>query len=334
MNLLCGSAQKLYYSANDRARNNRDIMEKNNRNRKNSSILLAFLVTAALVTLGVVIFLLTRDTDIALLNPKGLIANEQHWLFTTSTLIMLGFGVPVILTLYFFIWKYREGNQQPSTYSPETTSSKAMLAFAWGGPLVIVAILASLMLPATQRLEPQKSIEADNDQLTVQVVALNWKWLFIYPEQDIATVNFAQIPVDTPVRFELTADEAPMNSFWIPHLGGMLYAMTGHVNPLNLIGDTVGDYPGGAAEVNGRGLAGMRFVTRVSSQDDFDAWVAETKESPLKLDDAEYEILLQPSENNEPTFYSSSTIDLYNRIVSKYGGSHPHGNQHEGHGSH
>jgi cytochrome o ubiquinol oxidase subunit 2 len=261
-----------------------------------------------------------------------MIASEQHWLMVVSTLIMLAFALPVILTLYFFVWKYREGNPH-STYAPETKNNNAFLLFAWGGPLVIVAILASLMLPATQRLHPQKPIESNNDQITVQVVALNWKWLFIYPEQKIATVNFAQIPVDTPVRFELTSDESPMGSFWIPHLAGMLYTMTGHVNPLNLIADTTGDYPGGAAEINGRGFAGMRFTTRVSSQEDFDAWVAETKQSPIPLDDAEYKKLLVPSENNQPAFYRDPSPDLYSNIVSKYSGGHQHDSEHQEHGS-
>lgn len=287
-------------------------------------ILLAILV----FVLGVAF--LTNGLDIALLNPKGFIANEQNKLLINSTLIMLGFGVPVIATVYFFIWKYRESN--PNTdHSSETTTNKAFLLFAWGGPMVIVAIIASLMLPATQQLHPGKQIESSNEQITVQVVALNWKWLFIYPEQNIATVNFAQIPIDTPIRFELTADEAPMNSFWIPHLGGMLYAMTGHVNPLNLIADTTGDYSGGAAEINGRGLAGMKFTTRVSSQTDFDAWVAKTQQSSQPLNATEYEKLLKPSENNPPAHYSNPDADLYNKIVSKYSGDHDHESEHQGH---
>lgn len=304
-------------------------MARTKKSNKLIPILFALLVTAVFVF---VIAMLTNGADIPLLNPKGIVASEQHWLLVTSTLIMLGFGVPVILTLYFFTWRYREDNSK-ATYSPKETTSKAMLAFMWGGPLVIVVILAALMLPATQRLEPQKPIVADKEQLTVQVVSLNWKWLFIYPEQNIATVNFVQIPVDTPVRFELTADNAPMSSFWIPHLAGMLYTMTGHVNPLHLMADTIGDYPGASAEINGFGFAGMKFTTRVSSDEDFAAWVAETKQSPQFLDDAEYERLLEPSEYDEPVFYANAVPDLYDTIVSKYNNNHTHGSEHEGHGS-
>lgn len=301
--------------------------------RKTSKLIPILFALTVVVIFSLVIAILTYDTDIALLNPKGLIASEQHWLLITSTLIMMGFGVPVILTLYFFSWKYREDGPSKA-YTPKENTNKAMLAFAWGGPLVIVIILASLMLPATQRLEPQKPIESDKDQLTVQVVSMNWKWLFIYPEQNIATINFAQIPVDTPVRFELTADEAPMSSFWVPHLAGMLYTMTGHVNPLHLIANDVGDYPGASAEINGTGFAGMKFVTRVSTQAEFDAWVAETKQSPKRLDDAEYKKLLVPTEYEEPVFYSSASTGLYDKIVGKYSTDHAYDSKYKEHGSH
>lgn len=301
-------------------------------NKKTSKIIPIALGLTITLVFSLVIAVLTYDIDIALLNPKGLVANEQHWLLITSTLIMLGFGVPVILTLYFFTWKYREDGPNQD-YSPKKNTSKAMLAFAWGGPLTIVIILAAIMLPATQRLEPQKPIISDKDQLTVQVVSMNWKWLFIYPEQGIATVNFAQIPVDTPIRFELTADEAPMSSFWVPHLAGMLYTMTGHVNPLNLMADSTGDYPGASAEISGVGFAGMKFTTRVSTEEEFEAWVAETKQSPEHLDDAEYERLLEPSEYEEPAFYASTSPNLYDTIVSKYNSNHSHSDEHEGHRS-
>lgn len=294
---------------------------------RTSIVLLALLGT---VVFGIILAILTHNKDVALLNPQGLVATEQHWLMIASTLLMLGFGVPIIATLYFFIWKYRAASQK-TTYDPITTNSKAFLAFAWGGPLVIVAIIAALLIPATHRLEPQKPITSDKEQLTVQVVALNWKWLFIYPEQEIAAVNFVQIPVDTPVRFELTADEMPMSSFWIPHLAGMLYTMTGHVNPLHLMANTPGDYPGSTTELNGKGFAGMKFTTRVSSREDFDAWVDEMQQSPGVLDKVEYKKLLVPSENNEAAFYSSTDPDLFSSIVSKYHGSHTYGGEHEAH---
>lgn len=307
----------MYYSAYDGTNLGTGVMaEQTKKQRKGISALPILL--GILVLFGIAMAFLTYGHDVALFNPKGMIANEQHRLMVVSTLVMLVLVVPVILTLYFFMWKYREGSGD-TTYAPDTKNNKAYLLFAWGAPLTIVAIIAALMLPATQRLDPGKSIASDNKQITVKVVALRWKWLFIYPEQNVASVNFTQVPVDTPVRYEITADEMPMSSFWIPHLGGMLYSMTGHVNPLNLIGDTVGDYPGSTAEINGPGFAGMRFTTRVSSKEDFDKWVAEAKQSQITLDEAEYEKLLEPSENNKPVLYANPSPDLFDMIVGKYG---------------
>ncbi|HTE21896.1 MAG TPA: COX aromatic rich motif-containing protein [Candidatus Limnocylindria bacterium] len=286
--------------------------------REGRAVGLTFL---GLIGLGLVVAWLLRGNDVILFNPKGLIATEQHRLMLTSTLIMLGFAVPVLVTLYFFAWKFRETNQK-ATHNPNVSRGRvAVLAF-WGIPTVIMLVLASLMIPATFKLEPQDSIEAGKDPLTIQVVALRWKWLFIYPEQNIATVNYAQIPIDTPVKFELTADETPMSSFWIPHLGGQLYAMTEHVNQLNLIADTLGDYEGSAAEINGAGFAGMRFITRVSTQDDFDTWAHETKQSPTELSTPEYKNLLEPSENHPVASYKDPDPNLYSTILSKYAGSH------------
>jgi cytochrome o ubiquinol oxidase subunit 2 len=281
------------------------------------------LTVLGLIVLCLVIAVLLRGNDVILFNPKGLIAEEQRSLMLLSTLIMLGFGVPILAALYFFAWRYREGNEKVA-YSPNPKYKKSSAFLFWATPTLIMLILAAIMLPATQRLEPQDQIRSDKETMIVQVVAMRWKWLFIYPDQDIATVNFVQIPVDTPVQFELTADETPMSSFWIPHLGGQLYAMTEHVNRLNLMADTVGDYEGSAAEINGRGFAGMRFTTRVSNQADFDKWILETKSSSLYLDESEYGELLKPSENHPATFFSSADTGLYSNILSKYSGSHEH----------
>lgn len=281
-----------------------------------------WLVLLGLIGLGLVIAALLSGNDVILFNPKGLIAGEQHRLMVAATLIMLGFAVPVLFLLYFFAWRYRETSKK-ATINHQPKHGKLVPFVIWALPTAILFVLASLMLPATQKLEPRKLI-ADDNPLTIQVVAMRWKWLFIYPEQKLATINYIQIPVDTPVRFELTADEAPMNSFWIPHLGGQLYAMTGHQNRLNLMAEELGDYEGSAAEINGAGFAGMRFKTRVSSTQDFNLWVDATRQSANELDGSEYKKLLEPSEDNEMAFYRNPSPKLYSDILSKYKGSHGH----------
>lgn len=303
-------------------------MTKRNKN-PNKPLWVPLLASASMGVFILASAYFLRGRDVALLNPKGFIADEQFRLLILSTAIMLAFAAVVIFFLYFFAWRYRETNEK-TTHDPKAGRSKLLFATAWTSPVIIFVILAAIMLPATQKLAPQASIESDNEEITIRVIAMRWKWLFLYPEHDVASVNFVQLPVDTPVRFELTADEAPMNSFWIPHLGGMLYAMTEHVNPLNLIAHTTGDYDGAAAEVNGHGFAGMRFTARVSSQADFEAWVSETARSTEVLDTAEYARLLAPSEYNEVALYSSpDNRQLFDVLLQKYSGSHSHYNESE-----
>jgi cytochrome o ubiquinol oxidase subunit 2 len=149
------------------------------------------------------------------------------------------------------------------------------------------------------------------------VVALQWKWLFIYPEQHIASVNFVQFPDQRPLNFQITAD-APMNSFWIPKLGGQVYAMSGMSTQLHLMADKPGDYRGISANMSGEGFSGMKFTARASTQKDFDAWVLKEKRSGVSLDKASYDQLALPSKDNAATTYTLAKHDLYDTIVMKY----------------
>ena len=303
------------------------------RNKKKSSLggTIGHIILA-LVGLVVLISLLLHGNNVALFNPKGMIAHEQHGLMIMVSAIMLVIAIPALFLLFFTAWKYRESNTK-AVHDPHVHHGKLLVLSIWLVPIAFAVVLATIMWGATHRLEPQKQITADAKPLTIQVVSMRWKWLFIYPEQHIATVNFVQIPAHTPVEFKLTADEAPMSSFWIPNLAGQLYTMTGMVNRLNLVADTAGDYPGSSAEINGAGFAGMKFTARVSSQDQFDFWVQSLKQSPA-LTATEYERLVQPSENNPPVFYSAVDRDLYDTVLMKYmgpsdSGDHMDGMHHE-----
>lgn len=293
------------------------------RSKKTSSSKAIGLSLLALFVFSTLIVVLLSNSDVALLNPKGFIALEQYRLIIFTVVLLLDVAIPTLVVLYSFAWEYRESNKK-ALYNPHIRYGKFFVLGLWAIPSIVVIILASVMWPATHRLEPRKKIASDNKPLTIQVVALRWKWLFIYPEQNIATVNFAQIPTDTSVQFELTADETPMSSFWIPHLGGQLYAMTGHVNRLNLLADTAGDYTGKSAEINGDGFSGMTFTARASSKADFDQWVQHVKQSPKVLDNESYEKLLKPSENNSTEFFAQANQDLYANMLMKYTGSHDH----------
>jgi cytochrome o ubiquinol oxidase subunit 2 len=270
--------------------------------------------------LGIII---SNVKNFAVFNPKGWIAGEQLGLIIFSTVFLSAIAIAALLLLYFVAWKYRDTNEN-ATYEPEVRHGKFLFLGIWGMPTIFMLIMVFVMIPATHRLDPRKSITSNIKPMTIQVVAMRWKWVFIYPEQHIATVNYVQIPTNTPIVFELSADESPMSSFWVPNLGGQLYAMTGHVNTLNLIANKPGDYPGSSAEINGAGFAGMKFIAHADSQTHFDDWVKTVKSSPKILDSTEYNALLKPSEYNKQAFYAIAQTDLYDSMLAKYSGSHTH----------
>jgi len=294
-------------------------------NKKTSKLKMGLLILAIVVglaSLALLLFYMLQGKNIALFNPKGHIAYEQHKLMLTVVGIMLAVAVPAICVFFLTAWKYRESNTKVGR--AVNHRSKFFVLYLWMIPLVTLTILASIMIPATHRLAPQKSLASDVKPLKIQVISLNWKWLFIYPDQGIATVNFVQIPVDTPVEFDITADESPMSSFWVPNLGGQIYTMTSHVNRLNLMADTVGDYPGSTPELNGAGFAGMRFTARVSDDQSCEQWAQTITYTPNILDADAYSELVKPSENNPVVFYSTYVDGLYDNVVTKYQGSEGH----------
>lgn len=303
--------------------------------KKNGQGWLFWYIPLVLIEFGLIIAFLLRDKNIALFNPKGVIAEQQMYLLIYVSVVLLLAAVPTILLLYFMAWKYRESNER-AVHDPNVRRGKLFELSIWGIPTVIMVILVVAMYPATHTLEPRKTIASDKEPITIQVISMRWKWVFLYPEQKIATVNFVQIPEDTPIIFELTADEAPMSSFWIPNLAGQLYTMTSHVNRLNVLAEDVGDYPGSSAEINGAGFAGMKFTARVSTSADFERWTETTRQSTSILDSAAYRKLVEPSENNPVAYYANYEDGLYDTIIAKYSGSHAgHGDtehaNHEGH---
>ncbi|MBS0653034.1 MAG: COX aromatic rich motif-containing protein [Verrucomicrobia bacterium] len=263
------------------------------------------------------VFFVLRSDAALLTHPKGIIARSELRLIATNYLLMLIVIVPTFILLFTVAWKYRAKNKG-AKYEPETTHGVFGELILWIIPSVIIAVMAVVTWDATHKLDPYKPLGGEVAPLTIQVVALDWKWLFIYPEQGIATVNFVQIPAGTPIQFALSADGSPMNSFWIPQLSGQIYAMSGMTTTLHMMADAPGVYTGRAAEINGRGFADMTFAVKSTSQSDFDDWVAFVKQSPLQLTNSTYNEFAKPSENNPITLYSYVEKDLFNKIVMKY----------------
>jgi cytochrome o ubiquinol oxidase subunit II len=280
------------------------------RSRRLTAVLILILLILAGVTL------LLTGKSFPVLNPAGTVAGQQRDLIITTVLLSLVIIVPVFTLTIAIAWKYRAGNTK-AKYKPDWDHHAGLELVWWGIPMAIILLLAAITWQTTHKLDPYRALESEKKPLNVQVVALDWKWLFIYPEQDIASVNYLHIPEDTPVNFEITAD-APMNSFWIPQLGGQVYAMSGMTTKLHLMADNPGEYTGSSANLSGDGFAGMSFKAQASTQADFDKWVRETKLKDTRLTFDEYQKLAEPSKDVLPLQYWDVEDDLYGKIIDKY----------------
>jgi cytochrome o ubiquinol oxidase subunit II len=253
---------------------------------------------------------------IALLFPSGAIAVEQRNLLLIIQALMLLVIIPVYVLTFIFSWKYRAGNPR-AKYEPDLVDSTLAEYIWWGVPLIMTLIVGGLTWIKTHELDPYKPIHSDNKPITVQVVALQWKWLFIYPEEKIASVNFLQIPENTPIRFEITAD-APMNSFWIPDLGGQIYAMPNMRTELNLIANKTGDFRGSSANLSGEGFASMHFITRASTEKEFQAWVEGAQKSSQTLTAKAYDELAKPSRKTPLEVFRTGDENIFHHVMEKY----------------
>lgn len=250
------------------------------------------------------------------LDPKGQIGADEKHLIIIATILMLLVVVPVIVMTLFFAWRYRASNTK-ATYTPKWAHSGKIEFTVWAIPCAIILILGVIIWETTHALDPYKPLEHEKDHLTVEVVSLDWKWLFIYPELNIATVNELAIPVDTPIAFKLTS-ESVMNSFFIPQLGTQVYAMAAMQTKLHLIADETGVMDGISANYSGAGFTGMKFKVLSETQQDFDKWVETVRAANASLDTATYDKLAAPTENHPVEYFSSVKPNLFMDIIHKY----------------
>ncbi|TVY07939.1 ubiquinol oxidase subunit II [Paenibacillus cremeus] len=249
-------------------------------------------------------------------DPKGPIGAQQRDLIYFTMLLCLIVLVPVLLLTAWIVWRYRDKKDNKASYQPKWAHSTKLELIWWGIPIVIILILAGATARYTYALDPAKPIESKVKPITIQVTSLDWKWLFQYPELGIATVNYLVIPEDTPIRFELTSD-GPMNSFWVPQLGGMIYTMSGMATTLYLQADEPGNYMGTGANFTGRDFGKMGFNTKAVTQADFDQWVKQAKASGKALTEEGYQKLAEPGTTVQLT-YNSIPDGLFGRIVHDY----------------
>ncbi|WP_238392533.1 ubiquinol oxidase subunit II [Paenibacillus antri] len=273
--------------------------------------------------------LLTGCGDAMVFDPKGPIAAQQKDLIYISMLLCVVILVPVLALTAYIVVRYRDRKDSDAPYEPTWSHNTKLEIVWWAIPIIIIAILAVVTVRYTHALEPSKPIVSEKEELVIQVTSLDWKWLFQYPEQDIATVNYLYIPEDVPVRFELTSD-APMNSFWIPQLGGQIYTMSGMAMTLYLQADEPGVYYGSGANFSGEHFADMTFFATAVPQDEFDAWVEQVKSTSEPLTVEGYDELRQPGTSHVQQF-AGIPEGLFYDIVTRYvvDGQNPHA----GHGA-
>jgi cytochrome o ubiquinol oxidase subunit II len=247
------------------------------------------------------------------LDPQGPIAAQELLLLINTTEIMLVVVVPVILLTLGFAWWYRASNPR-ANHSPDWAYQGGVEFVVWSIPALIVILVGGVAWIGSHQLDPKAPIASNVKPLEVDVVSLDWKWLFIYPDQRIAAVNQLVVPAGTPVNFHLTSATV-MNSFFIPQLGSQIYAMGGMTTNLNLLADKPGEYEGISAQFSGDGFADMQFKVTAVQASEFDSWVAKVRGTGSALDDGGYAALTKPSHAVPPTTYPSVDPALFERIV-------------------
>jgi cytochrome o ubiquinol oxidase subunit 2 len=249
------------------------------------------------------------------LDPQGPIASAERLLLFNATAIMLVVVVPVILATVGFAWWYRSSNARASRAWDEAYEGRIEFV-TWSIPALIVILLGGVIWIGSHQLDPRAPIPANAKPLRVDVVALDWKWLFIYPDQGVAAVNQLVVPAGTPVEFTLTSATV-MNSFFVPQLGSQIYTMGGMTTHLNLLAAEPGEYPGFSANFSGDGFSDMRFIAKAVAARNFDAWVAQARGTGSALDDAAYAELAKPSLAVPPTTYRLVEPKLFDRIIEQ-----------------
>ncbi|MCR5942693.1 ubiquinol oxidase subunit II [Ochrobactrum sp. XJ1] len=267
--------------------------------------------------------LLLGGCKMVVMSPSGDIARQQADLIIVATVLMLLIIVPVLFLTLYFAWHYRHTNKK-AKYDPEWHHSTRLELVIWSAPLAIIIALGAITWISTHKLDPYRPLDRidanrpvtpDTKPITVEVVALDWKWLFFYPEYGIATVNELAAPVDVPINFKLTGSSV-MNAFYVPALAGMIYAMPGMQTKLHAVINEPGTYEGLSANYSGEGFSDMRFKFLGLAQADFDQWVARVKQNGIALNRDTYLKLEKPSIKEPVRYYSSVQEGLYRSVLN------------------
>lgn len=247
------------------------------------------------------------------LDPVGPIGASERVILLDATAIMLAVIIPVILLTLAFAWWFRAGNQR-ATYRPDWEYSGRIELIVWSIPALVIVFLGGIAWISSHELDPARPLQSAKSPLEVEVVSLDWRWLFIYPRERIATVNYLVVPTGVPVHFRLTSTSV-MNSFFIPQLGSQIYTMPGMTTQLNLQADKAGTYAGISAQFSGPGFSDMQFTVRAESVDEFTTWAAQVRERGGVLDEATVAQLIRPSRAAGELTYGSVPDDPFNVLA-------------------
>jgi len=268
------------------------------------------LALAALACVGL------SGCDWVLLDSKGMVGLAQRDLILICIGLMLIVVIPAIVLTFVFAWRFRAGNTK-AKYTPDWSHSTKVEIVVWGVPLVIIAVLAVIVWQSTHELDPYKPLDVAGEPLHVDVIATDWKWVFVYPDLGIATVNQLNFPANRPLAFNITSNST-MNTFFIPQLGGQIYAMAGMRTQLHLIANEPGQFRGMSGNYSGHGFSNMKFIATASSNEDFERWVAEVRSAPQALDFNQFKALAAPSKNARVQHFSSVEPLLFKKVIDQF----------------
>jgi cytochrome o ubiquinol oxidase subunit 2 len=268
----------------------------------------------AVVSISVILALMLGGCSEGVLDPKGPIASAERQILFNSLGIMLAIVIPTILATLGVAYWFRSSNTR-AVYLPDFHYSGRLELLVWSIPAMTVLLVGGVAWVGAHDLDPRKPIASTAKPVAVQVVSLDWKWLFIYPDQGIASVNRLTVPLGTPLSFTLTSSGV-MNSFFVPQLGSQIYTMAGMATRLQLQADHPGTYPGLSAQFSGGGFADMRFTVEAVPAPQFAQWVTAARSTGPALDQGSYADLAKPSEAVVPFTYRAVAPDLFDRILS------------------
>jgi cytochrome o ubiquinol oxidase subunit 2 len=251
----------------------------------------------------------------AVLDPRGVIGIADKTILIDSLAIMLAIVVPTIAAVLGVAWWYRASNTR-ARYLPDFAYSGRLELIVWAIPLLVITLLGGVAWIGAHDLDPAEPLASNTPALEVQVVSLDWKWLFIYPNQHVASVNQLVVPAGAPIHFTLTSASV-MNAFFVPQLGSMIYTMNGMTTQLNLQADAPGTFAGLSSHYSGDGFSGMHFEVRAVPADQFAAWIETTRKAGPTLNADGYATLVKQSMNVSPFTYRAADPDLFQKIVTQ-----------------